>query len=106
MHTWTNLPARPGRFYRFAAGCFVATAGFLGQNSRTILKPTSAATPRPPLSSPAPIPAVLAGCHAREMMPAPRLLETRLTANVLPGRSIRGTMNVVFSAYSTRGHVW
>jgi len=51
------------------------------------------------------MPAVPAGCQAREMMPAPRLRETRPSASVLAGRLVRGTMNVLFSAYSTRGQV-
>jgi hypothetical protein len=59
----------------------------------------------PPLAKPAPISAALAGCQAREMTPAPRLLETRPSAIVFTGRFVRRTMNVLFTAYFNRGHV-
>ena len=71
--------------------------------SRTTLAPTSAPNPMPPLANPAPIPA--AGIHACEIIPAPRFPDTLPRATVFPGLLVRGTMNVLFTAYSTRGNV-
>src|SRR5579883_1425679 len=59
----------------------------------------------PPLTSPAPTPAVEAGCHAREISPAPKLPEIRPTATVFPAPFVRGTIKVLFTAYFMRGQV-
>ena len=76
---------------------------FRGKNSRVTFTPTSAANPMPPLATPAPTDA--AGNQACETIPAAKFPATLPTATVYPGLSVRGTMNVPFTAYFTRGHV-
>jgi hypothetical protein len=63
------------------------------------LTPTSTPNPIPPLASPAPTPAALAGIQTREIIPLPMLPEIRPNATVLPFLPlVLGTMNVLFTA--------
>ena len=59
----------------------------------------------PPLAMPAPTPAAVAGCQAREINPAPKAPETLPNAAVLPGRFFLGTTKVLVTAYFKRGQV-
>ena len=92
-----NVPPVRTQFSPLAALMWQELAGHIQANRSA---KADAATGDSALS-----PAVLAGCQAREMRPAPMLPEIRPSATVLPGLLVRGTTNVLTRAYFMRGSV-